>query len=76
MEKVYDKFEILQSINLMKVNDDILPNLSNLTNLTEFYDEFSKDGVMVEIKRLRRHIQASNINKKEVEKWSSFAVHC
>jgi hypothetical protein len=31
----------------MKANDDILPKL--ISNLTEFYDEFSKDEVLVEI---------------------------
>jgi hypothetical protein len=41
MENVYNKFEVLQSINLMKANDDILQKL--ISSLTEFYDKFSKD---------------------------------
>lgn len=72
MEDVYNKYLVLLSINFMKANCNTLPK--RISNLTNCYNEFFEDEILAKIKRLIRHIQASNTNEEEVKKWSILQV--
>ncbi|KAJ8870049.1 hypothetical protein PR048_029060 [Dryococelus australis] len=57
MESILARFTVLDPKNMITTSEDELPQL--LQNLVVNYDELSEDGILREIPRLRRHLQAA-----------------
>ncbi|XP_054714780.1 zinc finger MYM-type protein 1-like [Uloborus diversus] len=72
MERVYEKFAVIQSMHLLESSDNQLLLLSK--QLTETFDDVQQEEIVPEIKRLRRHLQASGILKEDATSWSSLKM--
>lgn len=69
MENILSTFAVVQPNNLVSASDAQRQNL--VPNVTNTFDEFSKEEIIVEIARLRRYLKAAEISEDLSKKWSS-----
>lgn len=72
IKEVADMFEAVQAKSLLSATEEEL--LVSVTKLTTFYDELSKDELLKEIPRLRRHMKAADIDLQKAKDWAIFDV--
>lgn len=72
MERISDRFAVLEPRNLITTSEKELPMIVKC--LIDNYDEISEDGILAEIPRLRRFLQAANVPKEESLGWTSLRV--
>ena len=65
-------FESVQTKSILCATLEEL-NIS-VPKLTNFYDEISKDELLLEIPRLRRHLVAAGIDLEKNKDWSMFRM--
>ena len=68
IKDVADMFEAVQIKSLITASEEEL-NIS-VPKLTNFYDEISKEEIVMEIPRLRRHLRAAEMDLEDVKDWS------
>lgn len=69
MESILSTFAVVQASNLVSASDAELEAF--VTNLTQTFDEISKDDIISEIARLRRLLKAADIDKEVCQEWSA-----
>nr|XP_033788702.1 zinc finger MYM-type protein 1-like [Geotrypetes seraphini] len=68
MDQIMSMFAIIQPFSLIFAEEENLRKI--LPNITEIYDEFSGEDIILEIFRLRRHLKAAGMNPKETKAWT------
>lgn len=68
MEQILSIFQVILSENLISSSEKELQNLAQ--HLTQTFDEISSEEIIIEILRLRRHLEAAQINE-DTAKWSA-----
>ncbi|GBN29166.1 hypothetical protein AVEN_158336-1 [Araneus ventricosus] len=69
MECISNRFAVLEPSNLIETSETELPKF--LQSLVENYNEFSADGILAEIPRLRRFLKAAKVPTEESLGWAS-----
>ena len=72
IKEVANMLEAVQTKSLLSATEEELP--VSVPKLTIFYDELSEVELLKEIPRLRRHMEAPDIDLHKAKDWSVFNV--
>lgn len=72
MDDILITFGVVQSETLLTSTEEELRDI--VPNLTKIYDEFSAEDIILEILRLRRHLEAASISLQEAIQWTTLEL--
>lgn len=72
MDDILITFGVVQPKTLLTSTEEELRGI--VPNLTKIYDEFSAEDIILEILRLRRHLEAASISFQEALQWTTLEL--